>query len=81
MTIPEKTLEKLKKYSGIVYPPLVYKIERGMIERFIEAVEGSSRQRDKRGFPYCTTDFPYYFRIRPHDTGIKHGLFPYHTPR
>jgi hypothetical protein len=39
-----KVIEKIKKLTGIPYPPIIYYIEKGMIERFLQAIGDNDPQ-------------------------------------
>ncbi len=50
MTGSSQALEEVKKLTGIPYPPVVYNIENGMIERFLQAVgDNNPRWRPENG--------------------------------
>ncbi len=50
MANSSQVFEEIKKLSGIPYPPIVYNVENGTIERFLQAVgDGSSKWRNDNG--------------------------------
>ena len=59
MTGSSQVFEAIKKHTGIPYPSIVYNVENGMIERFLQAVGDSNSQwRDKNGQLIAPPTFP-----------------------
>ncbi|MDD4924183.1 MAG: MaoC family dehydratase N-terminal domain-containing protein [Dehalococcoidales bacterium] len=54
-----QVFEEVKKRTGVPHPPIVYNVENGMIERFLEAIgESNTKWRNNNGQLIAPPTFP-----------------------